>query len=108
MLRLTRRSGGHGADLDPLEMEKPLVPTENRRTIPRLSNPQPGRYTDCSIRVIEVHMQQKLPGIISLDFDVTVQIPSRYSAFVSYRRTKGTAVGQYMISQSSTLKHTVL
>ena len=58
MLRLTRRSGGHGADLDALEMEKPVVPTENRITIPRL-------------RVVEVHMQQKLPGIISLDFDVT-------------------------------------
>jgi len=44
-------------------------------------------------------MQQKLPGIINFDFDETIQIPSRYSTFVSYRRTKRAAVVHYMISQ---------
>ena len=33
-----------------------------------------------------------------MDFDDTIQIPSRYSTLFSYRRTRGTAVGQYMIS----------
>ena len=43
-------------------------------------------------------MQRKLLGIINVDFDVTGQLLTIYSAFVKYLRESGNTTKQYISS----------